>query len=466
MNGIYKSYLYIASAFIIVLLSGSCSDNTVTDTVKVETRTVLEVTGSSAIASGRIISAEDVSISERGVVVSETASPEYETGTIYKSGSGTGEFICRLTGLSPETVYHYRAYAFSSDKVFYGEEKTLETTASGIPQVGNVGITKTLPYSVEVSCEVSDDNGYRILDRGFVWSRTEDPTLEVNDGKVTAGRGTGTWSSSVSPLSYNTEYKVRAYATTSEGTGYSESVVVKTALPSVLNVNINGVVLKMVLVEGGSFMMGGTEEQGDDAEKVETPVHKVNLDSYYISFCEVTKEIWTVVMEGRQPGLTDTERYYPAATMSWVEAQTFLEKLNQMTSMRFSLPTEAQWEYAARGGNKSKNYKYSGGNTANLVSWNYSNAKSNVQVVATRQPNELGLYDMSGNVLEWCSDWYGYYSEEEQTNPKGPDSGTTRVMRGGSVINDAVKVRTTSRFGGEPNSHFYFVGLRLVLNVD
>lgn len=323
--------------------------------------------------------------------------------------------------------------------------------------------------TVSLSGEVVSDNDYRVIERGFVYSDAENPDVD-NAEKIVEGRGTGEYSVVVRNLQSNKTYYFRAYAVNSQGTAYGEEHSFTTLPQNVLNININGVILKMVLVNGGTFNMGATEEQGSDGQSAERPVHKVTLDDYYIGLCEVTNEVWTVVENGRVPTLEENptwtnERFMPKAMVSYDECLAFIEKLNVVTGYEFSLPTEAQWEYAARGGKYSCGYKYPGGDDYDTVGWCYENSETNVAIVGTKSPNELGLYDMMGNVLEWCADWYGSYLSEDQTNPTGPATGSYRVMRGGSVINLASECRVSQRFGGEPNSHFFFVGFRLALKV-
>ena len=207
---------------------------------------------------------------------------------------------------------------------------------------------------------------------------------------------------------------------------------------------VKGVTFTMVAVEGGTFMMGATSEQGRDAWDREKPVHQVTLSSYYIGQTEVTQALWEVVMgttvsEQRDKAYTSSwplygEGYnFPMYYISWEECQTFVSKLNQLTGKRFRLPTEAEWEYACRGGKKSRGYKYSGSNTIDDVAWYTSNSSNETHPVATKSPNELGIYDMSGNVWEWCQDWKGSYSSAAQTNPTGASSGSYRVYRGGDT---------------------------------
>lgn len=334
-----------------------------------------------------------------------------------------------------------------------------------VPQVITSEALDITESSVVLSGEVIDDNGYRVIERGFVYSTSENPNVE-NAVKYESGRGLGSYSATVRGLQSNTTYHFKAYATNSQGTAYGEDVTFTTKAEDVKNFNINSAVLTMVRVEGGTFLMGGTDENAQGYEK---PEHNVTLDSYYIGLCEVTNEQWAAVVNGRVPGpLEDplwyhNERFLPKTMVSYGECLNFINKLNNLTGLEFSLPTEAQWEYAARGGHKSCGYLYSGSDDASEVGWCYENAATEVTIVATKTPNELGLYDMTGNVNEWCSDWYDYYSSEDQTNPTGPYSGDYRVMRGGSVINFYNECRVSHRFGGDPNSHFYFVGFRLVL---
>ena len=232
---------------------------------------------------------------------------------------------------------------------------------------------------------------------------------------------------------------------------------------------VNGVDFVMVPVEGGSFTMGATPEQGSDASSREKPVHQVTLSSYYIGQTEVTQELWIAVM-GTNPSYFNGNQL-PVERVSWQDCQTFIAILNEMTDQNFRLLTEAEWEFAARGGNGSQGYKYSGSNDLSSVGW-YSYNDSwelrgtgyyGTHPVSTRNPNELMLYDMSGNVHEWCQDRYGDYSSGEQIDPTGPASGTTRVYRGGNWYFDDWFCRVSFRNGLSPNNSNYGIGLRLAL---
>ena len=213
----------------------------------------------------------------------------------------------------------------------------------------------------------------------------------------------------------------------------------------------------MVLVEGGTFTMGATPEQGSDAYDDEEPAHKVTLDSFYIGKFPVTQRLWKAVMGDSKGGNLSV------TNVSWNDVQGFLCKLNAATGKAYRLPTEAEWEYAARGGNKSQGYKYAGSNDPDLVAWHSGNSGNTTHEVGTRFPNELGIYDMSGNVWEWCQDWYGSYSSSPQTNPKGPNSGSYRVLRGGSWFYLARYCRVSDRRSGTPGNRYDSLGFRLAL---
>ena len=222
-----------------------------------------------------------------------------------------------------------------------------------------------------------------------------------------------------------------------------------------------GMSLRMVAVQGGTFKMGATEEQGDDYDS-ERPVHNVSLDGFYIGKYEVTQAQWKAVM-GTNPSNWKGDDL-PVEQVSWNEAVQFCEKLSQMTGKTYRLPTEAEWEYAARGGQQADGTKYAGSNTIGDVAWYTSNSGDKTQPVGTKKPNGLGLYDMSGNVGEWCSDWYSsnYYSSSPSVNPQGPSSGSARVRRGGSWFGSALYCRVSDRDHGTPDYRSGFLGFRVV----
>jgi sulfatase modifying factor 1 len=223
--------------------------------------------------------------------------------------------------------------------------------------------------------------------------------------------------------------------------------------------------IEMVYVEGGSFTMGCTSEQGSDCYDGEKPSHTVNLSSFYIGKYEVTQAQWRAVM-GTNPSSNSGCDNCPVDNVSWDDVQQFIQKLNQQTGKRYRLPTEAEWEYAARGGNKSKGFIYSGSDDIGAVAWYDGNSGSKTHPVGQKSPNELGIYDMTGNVWEWCSDWYAeyYYSSSPNSNPQGPSSGSDRVLRGGSWIYAATYCRVAIRFLSSPEYRTYIYGFRVLLS--
>ena len=230
--------------------------------------------------------------------------------------------------------------------------------------------------------------------------------------------------------------------------------------------------IPMLYVQGGSFEMGATSEQSG-AYDDEYPVHNVTVGSFYMGKYEVTQAQWEAVMgttlrQQRDKVDSSWSLYgiggnYPMYYVSYEEAQAFCRKLSELTGRTYRLPTEAEWEYAARGGNKSKVYKYSGSNNIEEVAWYSGNSGNTTHVVGSKKANELGLHDMSGNVCEWCSDWYGDYSTLSQHNPKGASSGNYRVYRGGSWYGSASDCRVSYRSRNTPSSRYYYVGFRVIL---
>ena len=222
--------------------------------------------------------------------------------------------------------------------------------------------------------------------------------------------------------------------------------------------------IEMVKIEGGTFTMGATEEQEHDCEDDEKPAHEVLLSSYYIGKYQVTQRLWREVM-GNNPSFFMNDNN-PVENVSWNDIQKFLAKLNAKTGKNYRLPTEAEWEYAARGGNQSKGYKYSGSNNIDEVAWYSGNASSTTHPVGQKSPNKLGIYDMSGNVWEWCSDWYGRYDSSAQTNPQGSYSGGRRVARGGSCFSGAQICRVSYRNRDYPDSSNSYLGFRLAMDAQ
>jgi formylglycine-generating enzyme required for sulfatase activity len=231
------------------------------------------------------------------------------------------------------------------------------------------------------------------------------------------------------------------------------------ALPQPATDTLISYVPEMVFVAGGNFKMG-SKTGGSDKK----PAHVVWLDDFYIGKYEVTQAQWKAVMND-DGHLNFFEGYpdCPVERVSWLNVVQFIIKLNALTGEKFRLPTEAEWEYAARGGNKSRAFKYSGSDSACDVAWRNDNAENMTHPVGLKKPNELGIFDMSGNVWEWCLDWYdeSYYSVSPGKNPAGPPTGLERVIRGGSWFQDSSGLNVTDRKAVNPEWQLGFVGFRL-----
>ena len=229
----------------------------------------------------------------------------------------------------------------------------------------------------------------------------------------------------------------------------------------------------MVLVEGGTYMMGNPDRDRNDEYAKDVP-HEVTLSSFYICKYEVTEALWTAVM-GSNPSDHKSGDNYPVEQVNWYDCQDFVEKLSELTGRHFRLPTEAEWEYAARGGKRSRGYRYSGSYALDEIGWHVGNAHHYKREVGIKKPNELGLYDMTGNVSEWCQDKLDieYYHHSPSINPQGPDRSTykdNRCFRGGSVCDDdkydRLKVYTRFSSGMPPEEKSFYIGLRLAMSVN
>ena len=255
-----------------------------------------------------------------------------------------------------------------------------------------------------------------------------------------------------------------AVASSSSNTlGYSSGSSSMASGSNTISISVkDGISIEMVKVEAGTFMMGATPEM-EKPNSDEKPLHQVTLiNDYYMGKYKVTQALWEAVM-GSNPSYFKGDNL-PVEKVSWNDCQEFISKLNSLTGRKFRLPTEAEWEYAARGGKKRRGYQYSGSSNITDVAWYDGNSGSKTHPVGTKQANELGIYDMSGNVYEWCSDWYGSYSSSSQTNPTGADSGSSRVIRGGCWDGFARFCRLSYRGRIPPYICSYYLGLRLALS--
>lgn len=230
-------------------------------------------------------------------------------------------------------------------------------------------------------------------------------------------------------------------------------------------ITFRGGEIRMIHVDSGNFRMGASVQEGGD-ETDEQITHNVRLSSFYISEVQITQKIWSLVMNNNPS--EGEGAHFPVYNISWYDCQQFINKLNEITGLKFRLPTESEWEYSARGGRYGKvnGFKYSGGNDLFEVLWSLENSGNQVHPVASKRPNELGLYDISGNLWEWCSDWYGEYPKEYLTNPIGPKTGDKRVCRGGSFANKGRDCRISKRESEFPDEKSTDIGFRLALSED
>ena len=413
----------------------------------------------SATFHATITNAGDPVYTERGFVYGK--SPDPTTGGATKlvvAGSGTGTYYGDVHNLEVDCAYYVRAYVTYSSGTVYGENKVFSVKKMYPPTVTTAAVTNINKTTATAGGNVTNDGGISVTERGVVFSTSQNPT--VADSKVTSGSGTGAFTCNLTGLEEGKTYYVRAYAMNVVGIGYGEQVDF-TVSTGTQTITVNGVSFTMIAVQGGTFTMGATAEQGSDAYSDEKPTHKVTLSDYMIGETEVTQELWKAVM-GTNPSYFKGTNL-PVEYVSWEDCQNFIAELNAMTGKQFRLPTEAEWEFAARGGNKSNGFKYSGSGSIDKVAWYDGNSSNKTHPVKQKQANELGLYDMSGNVWEWCQDWYGSYSSSAQTNPTGPSSGSNRVFRGGSWNCYATCCRVSFRYSIAPTYTSYSLGLRLAL---
>ena len=377
---------------------------------------------------------------------SEDGSTDYIAGSTYEFMPYQGTII--IYGASGTPVSIVKVYKVTAEQLIVSElgSNSFSTWSSTPPAQQVTGITlsatsitlrpdETLTLTATVLPADADN-------KTVTWESSNEDVAEVNrNGRIIA----------------NAAGTCVITCTATDGSGVKAECQVSVE-DGAETFTVNGVSFQMIAVEGGIFQMGSTT--GRDNEK---PVHEVRLSSFSIGQTEVTQELWEAVM-GSNPSNFKGNKL-PVERVSWNDCQTFITKLNQLTGKTFRLPTEAEWEFAARGGTQSKGYTYSGSDTLEDVAWYYDNSGKKTHEVATKAPNELGIYDMSGNVREWCQDWYGsdYYASSVINNPTGPTSGSSRVCRGCSWGGAAARCRVAYRFDYTPTFTNDYIGFRLAL---
>ena len=406
--------------------------------------------GSFEVSGSKVIKNVELNPAYGWLSVSYSKTTKYNGAKVYVDGVLIGEIPVKSgklsSGTHPVRIVHDQ-YKIFDELVVIADGKVYEYSPQLTPRMGKLNITSS-PAMANV-----------YVDNEFVGQTPLMVDAVVGEHNISVRKGRfGAEPQSATVVENNLTDVNFVLA---EGAGKDVTYVETVA----------GINMTMVFVEGGTFQMGATSEQGSDYDSDEKPVHSVTLDSYYIAETEVTQAQWyaimgTTIYQQRDKASGETLKgvgnNYPMYFVSLDEAQKFCEKLSQLTGRTYLIPTEAQWEFAARGGNMSQGYKYSGGNSLYDVAWYDNNSSDTTHSVKQKQPNELGLYDMSGNVWEWCSDWYDSYSSSSQTNPTGPSSGSDRVLRGGSWNGGAMRCRVSERGYNSRSSRHNFNGFRVV----
>ena len=424
--------------------------------------------------SAKLLDDGNGTVSDCGFCYSTSANPTTSDAKI-SYGKATGEFGKTVTGLTENTEYHVRAYAINELGTAYGEDVTFKTKEVTVPVLSAVTMGTVSNTSAEVEATVTSLGNGTLVDAGFVYSLNPYPTLD--DKLLSCGKNTSL-KSIIKGLQPETKYYIRAYATNEKGTAYGAEKIFTTTKNVVnpyttitVETSYGSVQFDMAKVDGGTFTMGAQNTSASqpnydsDADSDEKPTHSVTLSPYYIGKTEVTQQLWYVVM-GSYPNISSTYGRgddYPVYNVTYSQCEQFIKKLNTLTGKTFRLPTEAEWEFAARGGKNTNGYKYSGNTTVGTVAWYGSNSSNKTHPVAQKTANEINVFDMSGNVWEWCSDWYGNYSISSQTDPTGATSGSGHVIRGGAYNDAPTECRVTVRSYAAATSSFTTLGLRLVM---
>jgi formylglycine-generating enzyme required for sulfatase activity len=441
------------------------------------TSTATNISISTATCGGTINSDGGYTVAARGVCWSTGPNPSISDSKT-TDGAGTGSFSSALKGLYPNTPYYVRAYATNSAGTGYGNTVSFTTLQAQIPQVTTAGVTNITMITASCGGTITSDGGAAVTARGICWSTGANPT--INDSKTTDGAGTGIFTSTITGLIPKTPYYVRAYATNSAGTGYGNEVSFTTSKFT----------MDMILIPAGTFRMGNITHH-PNGSSVEEPVHPVTTSySFLIGRTEVTQAQWKAVM-GSNPSYGKGDSL-PVEQMSWYDAADYCNRLStseglapcytgsggniscDFTANGYRLPTEAEWEYACRGGSNSDTTDFYTGNMTNptndpvldIAGWYTGNSGNKTHNTGLKQPNSLGLLDMSGNVSEWCWDWYldVYYASSPVTDPRGPATGVNRVIRGGSWNYPSVVCRSAYRGRIDPNLKYSSTGFRVVRN--
>ena len=444
-------------------------------TVKINAPTVFttvasNISASSAFAGGNVTDDGNIEVTQRGICWDTGMNPTLENNVGFSiDGSGTGTFISTMNDLTNLTKYYYRAYAINSKGVAYGEILQFETIEIFLAKISTSETTHITPNYATSGGIINDDGNGTFSAVGVCWDIYNNPTLENNLGFSVDEVESAAFTSQLKDLNESTIYYVAAYATNEKGTAYG---AVKQFTTSQF--------LEMVAVAGGSMQMGSNDGLND-----QKPIHTVTVNGFQMSKYEITNSDYCtflnnsgvnsdgvfnmtefidmddpeceIIYEDNAFSPKDSKSDLPVTQVSWYGANAFADWAGGR------LPTEAEWEFAARGGNSSTGTIYSGSNNVGSVSWyNVNSIRS--QPIGTKAANQLGLYDMSGNVMEWCNDWYYYYYYEDSPsdNPQGPLSGSNRVVRGGSWLVNADYGKVAHRHRSNLDATSSDLGFRIV----
>ena len=471
------TFIFLIAAIAIAVITCKKTPEIPTGNNKIEIgeTTIDSVAYFTANVNTVIISAGVGEITQHGHCWSVNKSPSIEDAKT-ELGSLTNNvetFTSELNELSENSIYYVRPYINTKNNTIYGNVNQFNTLSTSKPIISTKNITDVTLYSALSGGIIISDGGNQILSKGVCWNTTGNPTLQNNIGHLYDTISSDNYTINISPLNKNTAYFVTAFAINDIGVGYGEEVKFNT-----LSISID-----MIYVEGGTFLMGS-----DSGYISEQPIHNVVLNDFNISKYEITtiqfsdflnsincspdgifNDTIFVAMDDSTRNInidfqnehfvpTINYENMPVLSVSWDGARAFAIWAGGR------LPTEAEWEYSAKGGKSSQGFIYAGSNDVNNVCWNMENSLNQRKNIGQKNPNELEIYDMSGNVSEWCNDWYDvdYYSISPNSNPQGPDSGISRITRGGSVSRPNVSCRVTAREPHSPSGVGISTGFRIV----